>query len=122
MQRPSCLPSLPSADNEAGHQEDEENDAPGDGHSQDGGLVWVPNSKNICLGNKNGTLIHLFLKKKKSYKGIRIDKLSPFGRRHLDGYVNTAHNKAAAENFLQQCIDFYAAQIEPLLETNTPLI
>lgn len=64
----------------------------------------------------------IYFLKKKAYKGIRIDKLSPSGWRRLDGYVNTAHNKAAAENFLQQCIDFYAAQIEALLETNTPLI
>lgn len=61
MQRLSCLSSLPSTDNEAGHQEDEENDAPGDGHSQDGGLVWVPDSENICLENKNDILVYLFI-------------------------------------------------------------
>lgn len=39
--------SLPSADDEASHQEDEEDDAPGDGHGQEGGLVGVPDSKDI---------------------------------------------------------------------------
>lgn len=38
---------LPSADDEASHQEDEENDSPGDGHSQNGGLVRVPDRKNV---------------------------------------------------------------------------
>lgn len=38
---------LPSADDKASHQEDEENDPPGDGHGQNGGLVRVPNRKNV---------------------------------------------------------------------------
>ena len=46
---------LPSADNEASHQEDEENDSPGDGHSQDSGLVRVPDSKHIYIGRQRGT-------------------------------------------------------------------
>lgn len=45
----SFLLLLPSTDDEAGHQEDEEDDAPGDGHGQDGGLVGVPDSENICM-------------------------------------------------------------------------
>lgn len=39
--------SVPSADDEASHQEDEEDDPPGDGHGQEGGLVWVPDSKDV---------------------------------------------------------------------------
>lgn len=48
----SRLLTLPSADDEASHQEDEENDSPSDGHSQNGGLVRVPDSKDIYLGDK----------------------------------------------------------------------
>lgn len=44
--------TLPSADNKASHQEDEENDSPGNGHSQNGGLVRVPDSKHIYIGDK----------------------------------------------------------------------
>lgn len=44
--------SLPSADDKAGHQENEEDDAPGDGHCQDGGLVRVSDGKNICVGEQ----------------------------------------------------------------------
>ncbi len=47
VQRP-----LPSTDNEASHQEDEENNSPSDWHSQNGGLVRVPDSKNIYKGDK----------------------------------------------------------------------
>lgn len=39
--------TLPSADNEASHQEDEENDPSSDGHSQNGGLVRVPDGKDV---------------------------------------------------------------------------
>lgn len=43
---------LPSTDNEASHQEDEENDSPCDGHGQNGGLVRVSNGQNICKTGK----------------------------------------------------------------------
>lgn len=57
------------------------------------------------------------------YEAMRVDvKAIPIRPRCPNGYVNTAHNKAAAKNFLQRCIDFYATPIEPLLKTNTPFI
>ena len=58
-----------------------------------------------------------------AYEGMRVDvKAIPIRPRCPNGYVNIAHNKATAENFLQRCIDFYATPIEPLLKTNTPFI
>lgn len=47
--------SLPAADNEACHQKDEEDDSPSDGHGQDGGLVRVADSQNICTDRETGT-------------------------------------------------------------------
>lgn len=51
----SLLP-LPAADDEASHQEDEENNSPSDRYSQDGGLVRVPDSQNICAGDGEKTV------------------------------------------------------------------
>lgn len=39
--------TLPAADNKAGHQEDKDNNPPGDGHNQNGRLVWIPDGQDI---------------------------------------------------------------------------
>lgn len=58
-----------------------------------------------------------------AYERMRVDvKTIPIPPPCPNGYVNILHNKAAAENFLQRFIDFYATPIEPLLKTNTPFI
>jgi len=50
--------ALPSADNKAGHQEDEKSDSPCDGHSQNGGLVGVPNGQDIYSIEKANTVVY----------------------------------------------------------------
>lgn len=57
-----------------------------------------------------------------AYEGTRGDmKAIPIRLRCPNGYVNIAHNKANAKNFLHRRIDFYTTPIEPLLKTNTPI-
>lgn len=54
---PFLLLALPSTDNEASHQEDEENNSPCDRHSQNGRLIRVPYGQNIYKREKVKTVI-----------------------------------------------------------------
>lgn len=99
-----CLLSLPSANDKAGHQENEENDAPGDGHCQDCGLVRVPDGKNVCVAKQRCQILVLYsLILTKCIKQVWKSR-PPLALCCLNGCVSTACDEAAAGNFVQQRI------------------
>lgn len=72
----SSLLTLPAADNEASHQEDEKNNSPSDGHGQDGGLVRVPNSQNIYTGDRENIVVQWISKTSVKDDGMKLRMFS----------------------------------------------